>query len=157
MTFLGEPIATWISIGAFLISLSAILMTRRKHHKEDRALLAKQIADIKREYGDGLLVIERILNLIKEVLPKSTAYKKLLKLKSEIEEFYKKLGHQDPITTDPVILSSVAIESKQIKDRLEQLLTEVNRLLDKYQRGKIKGSRKKNLLPRANQRIKLTQ
>ncbi len=154
MTLLGEPIATWISIGAFLISLSTVILALRKHRKEDRVFLANQIADIKREYGGQLLVVERALDLLKEIYPKSLQYQKFLELKQEMEKLYKMLGHQDLKTVDPVILSSIAIENKQTKERVEQFLDDISRYLEKNRRVKSKESRKKKSVSLPNQPFK---
>ncbi len=131
MILLIEPITTAISACALVLSLIALVLSNRKYVADQRFALAKQITDIKREYGEILIVIDQMLDLLKEAAPD---YKPdvLLDFKSEVNDFYTKLGKQDPITNDPVTLSSVAVDSKLMKDRL----FEVRHLVDEIVRKK---------------------
>ena len=130
MFLLIEPIAISISVAALIMSLLALLLSRRKYLTDQRLELSKQIADIKNEYAEILIVLDQMLDLLKETVP---TYKPdiLLKFKSEVEDLYTKLGKQDPITNDPVTLSSVAIDSKLMKDRISQLLHSIDKIVHK--------------------------
>ena len=130
MILLIEPITTAISASALILSLLALILSNRKYVADQRFALAKQITDIKKEYGEILIIIDQMLSLFKEVAPD---YKPddWLEFKSQVDDFYTKLGKQDPITNDPVTLSSVAVDSKLMKDRLFEVRHLVDEIVHK--------------------------
>ncbi|GEM_PF-5279876 len=147
-------ISTLISIGAVLISLYAVLSNRKKQQNDERVILAKNISDIKKEYAEGLFVFDRILKKWselddwvinnKEFLYDDTVselnkyHDDILRFQSNMKSLYEKLGHQDPLTSDPVILSAIAVESKQIKDSLEQEFHGITVVIEKMTKINLK-------------------
>ena len=135
MTIFGEPIGTWISISALLISLSTILILLKKQKYDERIALAEFIAKIKNEYGEGIRIIDATLeeyDKVEKLGNESATYTgnnitndKLKEAKTGINELktrmvslYKSLGYREPRTADPLILSAIIIESEGIKKYL---------------------------------------
>jgi hypothetical protein len=135
MTILNEPVGTWISIAAILISISTLLLSLRKQRYDERTALANKIAEIKATYGEGIRIINEILDqtngieeLLRETAVDTSVNVELIRksrtgmtdLKTNMEDLYNKLGYKSTRTADPVILSAVAIESEVIKKQLEK-------------------------------------
>jgi hypothetical protein len=135
MTIFNEPIGTWISLAAILISISTLLLSLRKQKYDERTALANKIADIKATYGDGIRVIDEILDqndalekLLHETPVDTSVHIESIQnvrsgitdLKNKMERMYNDLGYRSTRTTDPVVLYAVSIESEDIKKQLEK-------------------------------------
>ncbi len=137
MTILNEPISIWISIAALLISLSTLFLTLRKQKHDERAAPASKIAEIKTLYGEQLRIVDEVIEKdenLEDLLKKSFSRKEFNELmkrrqkdrlslansKLEMEEIYRKLGHENPETTDPLTLSATAVEINHLTKYLEK-------------------------------------
>ena len=146
MILLDEPIGTWISIAAFLISLSTLILSFRKQSHDERTALAKSIAEIKAIYGENLTLIDAILAYDKKIIdflddaPQSNQIREIgLRLKeaqiilnnvrARVNSLYSSLGHQEPLTKDPLALSAIAVESADTRRFLQQRKSEEAELL----------------------------
>jgi hypothetical protein len=140
MTIFGEPISTWISIAAIIISLSTLFLSLRKQKHDERRALAEHIAKIKSEYGESIRVIDasiKDLTKVEEILNNVTKFTgedydfinsartSMMELKLKMKTLYDKLGHQKPGTTDPLLLSAVAVEIEIVKKALEQIRSDI--------------------------------
>lgn len=142
MKILNEPISTWISIAAFLISFSTLILALRKQKHDERVFLASKIREIKSFQGETIRIIDEILekgngfeDFLKRSLPKveSDAYAVILSkdredwenLRSKVKRLYTRVDHKNLRTIDPVALSSIEVESEDIKARLENAMRRV--------------------------------
>ena len=142
MKILNELISTWISIAAFLISFSTLILAMRKQKHDERVFLASKIREIRSFQGETIRIIDEILekgnsreDLIKRSLPKieSDAYAVILRkdreewenLRSKVKVLYTRLDHKYLKAVDPVALSSIEVESEDMKKRLENAMRTV--------------------------------
>ena len=115
-----------------------MLFRSQKH--DERILLAGKVTEIKTLYGEAVRVIDELLekyndleNLLSEAFPpeesdegfgiiESTGKNRagLENLRTKANGMYDKLGYEALRTTDPVVLSAVAVESDGIKKELEK-------------------------------------
>jgi hypothetical protein len=153
MTIIGLSIATWIAIAAVFISLFTLSTTRRKLHNEENLILANQIAEIKKEYSESILLLDKILFLLhdfeKSIKSSKSTKKysiplKLLESKSNIEnlkshlkKIYDKLGYQATTTTDPITLASIAVESKHMKETIDLVLGSITKIMEPLNKRKV--------------------
>jgi hypothetical protein len=173
MTLLNEPISTWISIAAFLISLSTLLLAMRKQKHDERIMLASKVAEIKALHGEFMRAIdeiveryERLENILRKFSPMKEAAElietygehksNMQNLRSEVKKTYSKLGFNDPGTKDPLVLSALVVESEGIRKHLEKeksRLDETARSIELIIRElKERPKRKKNVSSNAPQK-----
>ena len=141
MKLLGEPISTWISISALLISFFTLLYSRRKQNYDERLALAEQIANIKLKLIEGMQLGGKLLidlDLYKSILSlrdnkieeKSLLDKCIVdqkEISANMKFIYDKLGRTEPATKDPLKLISAAIDVDKmiitIRDMRKTLIT----------------------------------
>lgn len=135
MILFGEPIGTWISIVAILISLSTLFLAFRKQKYDERTALAGQIADIKNSVGENIRMaksllseLEEIENLLGDSKENKNAIDTLRNKRKKMENgiskmntIFRDLGHFTPKKTDPILLSAILVESNDIGKDIDEI------------------------------------
>lgn len=135
MNILNEPISTWISIAAFLISFFTLLLALRKQKYDEKNALAGKIAEIKALYGESARAIDELFEKydgIEKLLRKPSrtnqesqisldkSRSSLENIRVEVQNIYRSLGHGKIRTDDPFLLSAILVEGDDLKKRLEK-------------------------------------
>ncbi len=158
MIFLGEPIGTWISIVAMLISISSVFIALRKQKleekkqkHEERIALAEKVEKIKTISGETVDAVDTLLEKLdklenkiytdnredefKEMLLKSISNYRLQieSMKTKANDFYSKYGLIEPKVTDPVKLSVAISQNDFVNKGLEKMKTQLDELASKVE------------------------